>query len=238
MEDWKHAPARDLELSGIEKHRSYQRESGWLSSATRLAWGICTRSVLMTWNRLSISGREHLPTKPPFMVVANHSSHLDAILLSTVIPLRWRNVHFPIAAKDVFFENETVATFAATVLNAMPLDRKALCRRALVDLKERLIRDECIFTLFPEGTRARDGQMCTFKAGIGMLVAGADVPIVPCYIEGAHTAMPPNSWLVRPKRISIRIGPTKNFAPLKNNREGWEMCAKELEESVRALANK
>jgi 1-acyl-sn-glycerol-3-phosphate acyltransferase len=236
MEDWKHAPARDLELSGLEKHSSHHRENGLIASAARLAWGIYTRTVLYTYNRLTIEGMQHLPAKPPFMVVANHSSHLDAILLSNVIPLRWRNVHFPIAAKDVFFENEAVATFAATVLNAMPVDRKALCRRGLGDLKERLIRDQCIFTLFPEGTRARDGQMGNFKPGIGMLVAGADVPVVPCYIDGAHAAMPPNSWFLRPKKITIRVGPPKNFASLGNNREGWETCAKELEDSVRALA--
>lgn len=236
MEDWKHEPARDLELTGLAKHSSHRRENGWIASAARFAWGMYTRSVLMTWNRLTIQGRENLPAKPPFMVVANHSSHLDAILLSTVVPLKWRNVHFPIAAKDVFFENEAVAAFAATVLNAMPVDRKALCRRGLADLKDRLIRDECIFTLFPEGTRARDGQMGSFKPGIGMLVAGENVPVVPCYLQGAHAAMPPDSRLVRPKKLGIRIGPPKNFSHLPKSREGWETCAKELEDAVRALS--
>jgi 1-acyl-sn-glycerol-3-phosphate acyltransferase len=130
------------------------------------------------------------------------------------------------------------SAYQATVLNAMPLDRKTFSRRGLGDLKERLIRDECIFTLFPEGTSARDGQMGSFKAGIGLLIAGSNIPVVPCYIDGAHKAMHPNSRFVRPTCISIRVGPPKNFASLGNNREGWETCAKELEDSVRALATR
>jgi 1-acyl-sn-glycerol-3-phosphate acyltransferase len=78
--------------------------------------------------------------------------------------------------------------------------------------------------------------MDRFKPGLGMLIAGTDVPVVPCYIQGAFEAMPPNRWLLRPSRMTIRIGPPQVFGHLPTGRAGWEACAASLEQAVAALA--
>ncbi len=49
--------------------------------------------------------------------------------------------------------------------------------------------DDC-FLIFPEGTRSRSGTMGHFKPGIGMLVAGTEIPVVPCHIRGTQQAWP------------------------------------------------
>src|SRR5437763_5654328 len=104
MEDWKLDPAHDLGLHGMERYRSHLHEGGLIESSVRLVWWSLLRITFRLWNRLQIIGREHLPAQPPFVLVANHASHLDALLLTAALPVRWRDQTFPIAARDVFFE--------------------------------------------------------------------------------------------------------------------------------------
>jgi 1-acyl-sn-glycerol-3-phosphate acyltransferase len=238
MEDWKLESARDLNLSGMDRYTSPHREGGLVESTARLFWWLGLRGLFQTWNGLRVIGRENLPTNSPFVMVANHSSHLDVLLLTAALPLRWRDLTIPIAARDVFFETLPVAAFAATFINAFPINRKVASGRALVELRQRIQNESCIFVLFPEGTRARDGVMAPFKPGIGMLVAGAPVPVVPCHIEGAFTALPPDGWWLRPYRLTVRVGQPQVFADLPNKREGWETCAERLQQHVTALGEK
>src|SRR5262249_2699248 len=91
------------------------------------------------------------------------------------------------------------AAFAAIFINALPLWRKAVGAHALDALRDRLVGGDSGYILFPEGTRTRDGQMGAFKPGIGMMVAGTNIPVVPCWIEGAFEALPSDKRLPRPK---------------------------------------
>lgn len=236
MEDWKLEPAHDFGLHGMERYRSHLREGGLIESSVRLVWWSLLRITFRLWNRLQVIGREHLPAQPPFVLVANHASHIDALLLTAALPVRWRDQTFPIAARDVFFERPALAAFAATVINAIPIYRRATSGQGLAGLRQRLLSEPCIFVLFPEGKRTRNGEMNRFKPGIGMLVAGTSVPVVPCRIHGAFEAMPPNQWLLRPSPLTIRLGPAQVFADLPNERAGWNRCAERLEQAVKVLA--
>ncbi len=236
MEDWDLEPARDLGLSGMNRLRSPWRESGLIESGARLLWWVLLRTTFRTWNGLKVIGRENLPAEPPFVLVANHTSHLDAPLLTSALPLTWRDQAFPIAARDVFFERYSLAAFSAMFINAIPLFRSVNGGRGLAEMRERLLGEPCIMLLFPEGTRTRTGVMNRFKSGVGMLVAGTSVPVVPCHIQGAFAAMPPNGWWLRPKRVTIRLGPAQTFREVTNKREGWNECAECLEQAVRSLA--
>ncbi len=151
------------------------------------------------------------------------------------MPLAWRDRLFPLAAKDVFFDRLPVAGFAALVLNALPVWRGSIRGHGLSEMRQRLIEEKCVYILFPEGQRTRSGEMNRFKAGIGMLVAGTPVPVVPCYLDGAFEAMRPNSWLLRPTRITARLGAAVTFGDLANERAGWDQVAETLNGAVRAL---
>ena len=200
------------------------------------AWWSVVRSYLAVYHRLEISGREHLPTSPPFVLVANHASHLDALVLASPLPARIRDRVFPIAAGDTFFETPVSAVFAAFVLNALPIWRKNCGPHALHELRDRLVHEPCAYILFPEGTRTRDGKMNRFKPGIGMLVAGTHVPVVPCYLRGCFEAWPPRAKVTRPRRIRVRIGPPLSFPGMNDDRAGWEATASRIEQAVAALS--
>ena len=91
MDEWQYKPARDHGLSMADRWRSNKRESGLIGRIWR---------YLRTVHHLQVSGREHLPTRPPFMLVANHTSHLDALILAAILPRHLRSCVFPIAAGD------------------------------------------------------------------------------------------------------------------------------------------
>ena len=71
---------------------------------------------------------------------------------------------------------------------------------------------------------------------LGMLVAGAEVPVVPCYLDGAFRACPPDKTLPRPRKLTLDIGPALSFAAEPNQREGWRSIAERAEQAVRTLA--
>lgn len=237
MEPWSLDPAHDLKLRGLQKFCSPQRESGLVDSVARIAWWSSLRLTFAVWNRLHIEGRELLPATPPFVVVANHASHLDALLLSTALPMRWRNRVFPIAARDVFFNRTGRAALAATFLNALPISRDRYGAQELLAIRRRMLDDATILVIFPEGTRSRTGEMGSFKAGIGMLVAGTDVPVVPCHLAGAFLALPPRCRWLRPRRLTIRFGQPLDVSQESDDRKGWVTVARNLEQAVRQLAS-
>lgn len=235
MKPWELKPARDLGLSPRERIRSLNRENSLLEGATHLGWWSLVRSYLSMCHRLKIEGRHNIPTHAPFILVANHTSHLDALILGACLPWSLREKSFPIAAGDTFFETPAMAAFAAFALNALPMWRRNCGSHAMQTLRERLVEEPCVYILFPEGTRSRDGRMAPFKAGIGMLVTGTDVPVLPCYISGGHQAWPPNRILPRLKKIHIHIGAPRTFPNTPNTREGWVMVAETLWNAVQKL---
>ena len=237
MADWKFEPARDLGLPPGERLRSSKRENGLISTGFHLAWWGLVRSYLGIWHRLAISGQQHLPAQPPFILVGNHTSHLDALVLASPLPWRLRDRIFPIAAGDVFFRTPLVSAFAAGMLNALPMWRKKCGPHALEELRRRLLDEPCSYILFPEGARSRDGKMAAFKPGLGMLVAETAVPVVPCYLDGCIEALHADQRWPRPRRISLCIGEPLVFAGIKNNREGWLHIATTTEERVKDLVS-
>jgi 1-acyl-sn-glycerol-3-phosphate acyltransferase len=237
MDEWDLRPARDLGLPPVQRFRSFQRESGLIQTAFHQAWWWLVRGYLSIGHRLRIIGREHIPAQPPFILLANHSSHFDALVLAAPLPWHLRDQIFPIAAGDVFFETPAMAAFAAGLLNALPMWRKKCGPHALQQLRQRLLEEPCAYILFPEGARSRDGNLLPFKPGLGMLVAGTPVPVVPCHLKGTIEAFRPESrWPRIGQRITLRVGAPLDFSTIGNDRKGWEAIAYSSRQAVEELA--
>jgi len=235
VEPWQLQPARDTGLTPAERFRSVRRESGLLESFAQQAWFSVLRIYFALAHRLTISGRERLPAHGPFVLAANHCSHLDALVLGSAPKPRHRERAFPIAAGDVFLQTKAVAVFSAIMLNALPMWRKNCGPHALAELRCKLQEEKAIYIIFPEGGRTRTGSMMPFKHGLGMLVAETDVPVVPCGLIGTFKALPANRNIPRPVTINLIIREPLNFAATPNNREGWSQIGRSLESSVRNL---
>jgi 1-acyl-sn-glycerol-3-phosphate acyltransferase len=158
----------------------------------------------LTWN---VTGAEVFdkPGDGPVLIVANHSSHLDASMLMCALPPDVRDRTVVTAAADYFFESMWRGWTTALAFGTVPIDRSGGApSTAPVDL----LRDGWNLVIFPEGTRSPDGARGRFKLGAAYLSLNTGVPVVPVGIRGAYAAMPKGrSWPVpgRPE-VSLRFG--------------------------------
>ena len=220
----------------IERLRQFPREPDMLVYGARLAAMTSLRMWLRLYHRFRISGRENLSREGSFVLVANHASHLDVLCLLSAFPLRKVHRVFPAAAQDYFFVSVPRLATAAIVVNALPFDRQVSIRHSL-SLCQRLLENPGnVLVIFPEGTRSVTGELGEFKPGIGLLVAGKDLPIVPCYLDGAHRAWGKGHRFPKPHRVRLSIGQPRNYSHLKPGKESALHIAEDLRNAVLALA--
>jgi 1-acyl-sn-glycerol-3-phosphate acyltransferase len=193
------------------------------------------RAWLRIYHRLEIVGHENLRTNRSLVIVANHSSHLDTLCLLAALPLRKLHRAFPAAAADYFFQTVPRSLLAAVVTNALPFAREVRVRRSLSICSELLTDPENILIIFPEGTRSKTGETLKFKSGIGALVAGRDVTVLPCYLQGAFGAWPKGRRLPRPKKIRLIVGEPRNYSSRTANKTDICTIAAELHRTVKEL---
>jgi 1-acyl-sn-glycerol-3-phosphate acyltransferase len=236
MKDWELRPSRDLMLTPLARFRSISREDGFFVSVFRIFWWLLVRGYLKGYHRLEVVGREKIPKGGSCILVANHGSHLDAVVLASAISLKLRDCTFPIAAGEVFFDRPGLAAFSAMAINALPIWRLHPGPHALKDMRDRLTGESCFFILFPEGKRTRTGEMNRFKSGLGKLVAGTDVAVVPCFLEGTAEALPPGAYLPRWHKIKLVVGDPKTYSETSNDLDGWKQIAHETEHALHQMA--
>lgn len=153
---------------------------------------------------VEVHGKENLRSlEGGFVVVANHSSHLDTPLIMGSLPPRLSRYLAAGAAADYFFKNWWKAAPTALFFNAFPVERTGLRNRR--GLAGNLLTDGVPLLLFPEGTRSRTGNMAPFKPGAAALCISRNVPCLPVAIVGARDAMPTGRGLPKPGRPTVHI---------------------------------
>ncbi len=235
MEDWQYTPSEALDLNAVERLKHFPREPEMYVYALRSAGALALRTWLRLWHRFEVVGLENLPQEGSFVMVANHGSHLDALCMLSALPLRKLHRAFPVAAKDYFFRNLHGLGFSVVLLNAIPFERSARASHSLALCRQLLTQPGNTLILFPEGTRTQTGNLGPFKPGIGALVAGTDIPVVPCYLEGAYQAFPKGAKVPRPRKVRLRIGQPLTFADVPDSREGVHRVAEDLFRAVTQL---
>ena len=235
MDAWRYEPTDGFDQTPLQRLKNFPRHPDLLVYTMRALANLLMRFVFRVWNRLDITGAENIPRTGSFVLVANHSSHLDAPVLLAALPLRKIHYAFPAAASDYFFTNVPKLAFSAVVINAMPFDRRESPKVSL-DLCRRLLETPGhILILFPEGTRTSDGTLGKFKPGIGFLAAGTNFPVVPCYLSGAFAAWPRGKWFPRPRKLRLCIGRPVQFLDKKPVKEDALSIAEALRSAVAAL---
>jgi len=236
MKDWHYDTAADLDQTVVERLKNFPREPDMTVYALRSLALLWLRGWLRAYHRLRIVGRENLPRGRSFVMVANHASHLDAPCLLAALPLKKLHRAFPAAAADYFFRSVPGVWLSAVVVNALPFDRRVHKRQSLA-LCRALLDNPAgnVLILFPEGTRSVTGAPGPFKPGIGLLLAGTDVPAVPCYLDGAGAAFPKGACFPRPGKVRLVVGEPRSFAHVEPGKAGALAVAQELERAVAAL---
>jgi 1-acyl-sn-glycerol-3-phosphate acyltransferase len=154
-----------------------------------------------------IIGRENVPKTGPVILASNHASFLDPPFVGTAL---WRRVNF--VARDTLF-NRPWKKFILDRWMAFPLNRDRLDKTTLNEILARLKKGEPV-CLFPEGTRSADGTLQPGKAGIGMIVSLAKVPVVPVFIRGSYLTFGKIHKSFRPAKVSVTFGKPIDFSRL------------------------
>lgn len=203
------------------------RPRPWLQ---RLFFALVVRPLVYLWIGLRVRGREHLPSAGPAVVVSNHNSHLDTLVLMSLFPARMLHRIRPVAAADYFLVWRLRAWIACRLIGILPIARLVRGKRdPLAPLAAELDRG-AVLILFPEGTRGEPERMDRFRAGIAHLAARRpDVPIVPVFLSGLGRVLPKGALVPVPFFVDVAIGEPVRFS---GDRHGF---ARELEERVRRL---
>ena len=229
------AAALAFEQKAVARLRRFPREPDRLVDGVRALVAVLIRALLRLYHRFEIIGAENLPNDgESFVLVANHSSHLDSVCLLAALPLRRLPRAFPVAAEDYFFRSLPRTWFAAVLMNALPFGRQMRVRESLALCRRLLAQTGSVLIIFPEGTRSKTGATQPFKPGIGALLAGSKTSVLPCYLEGAFRAWPKGRRLPRPGKVRLIIGVA--FHP--NREEEPGAIASKLRRAVDALREK
>lgn len=139
---------------------------------------------------------------------ANHTSHLDMILVWSALPYEVRTLTRPVAAKD-YWERGAIRRYMARTFNALLVDRKEIkVHQSPVDLMLREIGTTHSLIIFPEGGRTSGEEVGEFKSGLYYLSKKRpDLELVPVHIDNMNRVLPRGEFLPVPLLSCISFGP-------------------------------
>jgi 1-acyl-sn-glycerol-3-phosphate acyltransferase len=171
---------------------------------------VLSRIVCAVMFDLKVYGARHVPAQGGVLLVSNHQSYLDPVLLAVKLgrPMSY-------LAKSELFRNPLFAWLIRS-LNAFPL-RQGKGDKAAIEQTIRRLRQGHLLAVFPEGTRTPDGNLQPIQRGAALVVRRANVPIVPCVLDGSFQAWPKGCKMFHSHPIAVMYGPALNIEGLKGD---------------------
>jgi 1-acyl-sn-glycerol-3-phosphate acyltransferase len=158
------------------------------------------RALARLYFGLRLQGTEHIPRIGAVVIVPNHQTYADPILVT--IPIR-RPIYY--MAWDRLFDIRGL-NWMIRRLRAFPVRIESRDPRAAREAVRLLQAGEAVM-IFPEGSRSLDGGIGRFKPGAFRLAVSVGAPILPVTIAGGHASWPPGRRLPRPARMTITYHP-------------------------------
>jgi 1-acyl-sn-glycerol-3-phosphate acyltransferase len=179
---------------------------------------------------VTVRHRERLPAAGPAVLVANHNSHLDTMVLMTLLPPRLLPKVRPVAAEDYFLKNRLLSWFSLRIIGILPIVRGGKSGDPLAIVHEALARGEIVI-LFPEGSRGEPERLSEFKSGVAHLArAHPEVPVIPAFLHGLGKSLPKGSAVFVPFCCDVVVGEPIPW------QEDRKLYMQELRERMSALA--
>ena len=159
---------------------------------------------------VNVSGIDNLPkiAKGASIIVANHNSHIDTLLLMSLFSsFQTIKIH-PVAAADYFCNTKLKEFIFTKILGIIPISRKvkkASKEEIFKDINEKLRAGETII-IYPEGTRGETSELTKFKTGVAHIAKmNPQIPVIPCYINGPDRILPKGTFLWVPFIADVYI---------------------------------
>lgn len=206
------------ELNQDSPSRSNHRNLTWIL----FQWIL--QAFFAVWLRYQSRGKEYLPEQGGGLLVTNHQSFLDPLLIC--LPIK-RPVSF--MARDSLFRIPILGPFMRYEF-VIPISRRSTSSQSLRAAIQN-IEDGNFVGIFPEGTRTTDGKVQKFKPGFLALLKRADCAIYPIGIAGAFRALPRGAYFLRPRSVRVVYGKPITAKTIK------EYYAKGAEKELLELTN-
>ncbi|WP_414049093.1 lysophospholipid acyltransferase family protein [Macrococcus animalis] len=179
---------------------------------------LIVRPIIFVVLGLNIRHYDRMKKEGPLVLIANHNSHLDTIVLMSLF--RGKSFHNvrPVAAGDYFLKNAVLKWFSTKVMNIIPIERKMTkdFKGMFQPILDELDNDGIII-LYPEGSRGEPEKLSKYKSGIYYLMRERpEVPIQPIFMHGLGKALPKDSFILVPFFVDIFVGEAFYFV---NNRK-------------------
>ena len=175
-----------------------------------LFFALVVRPVVLFLLGLYVRRGELLPKHGPAILVANHNSHLDTLVLLSLFPLRLLPKVRPVAAADYFLgEGSALGWIARNLIGILPIRRNGSALQNMRDDPLKPAADAlaagAILIIYPEGTRGEPEKIAKFRNGVAFLVEKfPDVPVTPVYLHGLGKAWPKGERWPVPLLVGVR----------------------------------
>jgi 1-acyl-sn-glycerol-3-phosphate acyltransferase len=159
---------------------------------------LVSRALLTVLTRPRLVGAANVPRQGSLLVVSNHASMIDTIVLAALFP---RPIAY-LGKRELFRWAFFAWGFRAA--GVIPINRQGVDRRAL-ELGLDVLKREGSLVVFAEGTRSGSGILGPAKAGVGLLAARSRAAVLPVAITGTEGLDDRRRWFLRPV-IELRCG--------------------------------
>ena len=185
---------------------------------------------------LESCGRELLPAAP-FLLCANHCSHIDTPALMAAAGGSFDN-YAMIAARDYFFSGERKFGYHRFMF-LVPVERRASrdSLRAMFDGCRPHLSAGRNLIIYPEGTRSKDGNIGTMKRGAAALALGLQVPVVPAHIGGTFHCLPKGALIPKSGKVIVRFGKPLMPEDYPKNQQASRQLAADIAIAITQLAS-
>lgn len=169
---------------------------------------LIVKPIVYIFLGLSVRNRYGLPEDGPVIIVANHNSHLDTVVVMSLFPLWKLHRVRPVAAADYWLKTPFLTWLSQNIIGIIPIDREGAQKNVdilgpIVDALEL----GHIVIIFPEGSRGEPEQLSAFKSGIAHLSRRCpDVPVIPIFLRGLGKALPKGESLLLPYFCDVNVG--------------------------------
>ena len=179
---------------------------------------------------VNVRNPETLPKDSPAIIIANHNSHIDTLLLMSLFSISKINKIRPVAAADYFCNTKFKKFIFEKLIGIIPIERK-ISKENISTLFGGIFNaldNNEIIIIYPEGTRGNDNKINKFKSGLAHIAkAYPNVPVIPIFVNGPDKILPKIDEILVPFISDVYIG-----EPLFYNKKSTMEFTEEIKEKV------
>ncbi len=196
-----------------------------------LLFALLIRPIIVLFIGVRKVGDLRLP-EGQFIIVSNHASHVDTLVLLSLLPLRRLKEVRPVAAADYWTRNRLVYALVSFLFNILPIPRRPSLRNNPLKIMERALEEGYSLVIYPEGTRSYGESVGPFKGGVAHLIKRRpDIAVIPVFISNTWKVLPKGHFLPLPLFVEVAVGEPMRFS----GKESREEILNRLREAVAGL---